>query len=170
MPDLALALLLQEEERAAAAGAREERERRARQQLGDGGQYSKVQLAFQLQEAAALPVHGVGNGRVLLGEADAMQGPQEQGEEDEEEGEGGLDEEDPLGLSGISGVGAGGGRRRRRGELMRTAGGSVSLPSTAFNALKHDLRRQAGTLKGVAARGKMEASARATQEGVLDAR
>lgn len=47
---------------------------------------------------------------------------------------------------------------------------SMRVPNKAYNALKHDLRRQAGTLKGVSARGKMETSVRATQEGVLDAR
>lgn len=46
----------------------------------------------------------------------------------------------------------------------------MRVPTRAFNRLKHDLRRQAGTLKGVAARGKVETATRATQEGVLDAR
>lgn len=148
--DLALAMLLQEEEeeRATAIAARNERERRARQTLGDGGQYSKVQLAFQEMAAAAVPTGG-GGGRVLLGEADALGMEAETKEEEEEGGE----DDDPLGLGGLTAVG---GRRRRRGELLRTAGGEVVTKhdlalNARANALELAMRYQGvGDLEGEA--------------------
>lgn len=49
------------------------------------------------------------------------------------------------------------------------ADGDFRIPNRVFNSLKSDLKRSE-TFKGMAARGRIEGSTRATQEGVLDSR